>query len=256
MTKFNIFTLVAIAFVVTLAVFGVIPPEAVAAIPVVAFGTVFTENARVGDWLKWEEDQRYSREAITVLSGQNLKSGAVMGRQLVGATAAATAFAANTGNGVMGAITVTSDARRGIYKLIVIEPGTNVGTFEVEDPDGKVMGRGAVATAFSAGGLAFTLADGATDFVAGDGFNIEVVGGTFKYLEHDPAGTDGSEKPHAILFMDCNATAADTAAVAIVRKAIVASGSLVWKTAMTADQKAAALLTLEKAGGIVARTQV
>lgn len=36
------------------------------------------------------------------------------------------------------------------------------------------IGDGVVGSAFSAGGLAFTLADGATDFVAGDSFTIAV----------------------------------------------------------------------------------
>lgn len=257
MTKTHILTLCALIAFASLAALGVIPPEVVGAVPAAGFmfGTVFTENNRVSDWLKWEEDQRYSREAITLLSGQNLKSGAILGRQLIGATASAAAFAGNSGNGAMGAITVTGDARRGVYKLVIIEPGTNAGTFEVEDPDGKIIGRGTVAVAFSAGGLAFTLAD-ATDFISGDGFDITVVAGAFKYLEHDPAGTDGSEKPAGILLFDTNATSADTACVAVTRQAIVAAGSLVWKSGATADQKAAALLTLEKNFQIVNRTQV
>lgn len=90
------------------------------------------------------------------------------------ATAAAVAFAGNTGDGAMGAIVASAGAKAGIYKLTVIEPGANAGTFQVVDPDGVLVGIGAVASAFSAGGLAFTLADGATDFVAGDGFDITV----------------------------------------------------------------------------------
>ena len=46
--------------------------------------------------------------------------------------------------------------------------------FEVEDPDGILVGVGTVAVAFSAGGVAFTIADGATDFVAGSGFYVDV----------------------------------------------------------------------------------
>lgn len=88
--------------------------------------------------------------------------------------AAATAYAGNTGNGVMGAVTVSAGAKIGTYKLTIVDPAANVGNFLVEDPDGITIGQGDVAAAFSAGGLAFTLADGATDFVAGDGFNIVV----------------------------------------------------------------------------------
>jgi hypothetical protein len=81
----------------------------------------------------------------------------------------------NTGDGVMGAITVTARTKTGRYRLRVIEPGTNLGTFFVDDPDGRQIGAGVVAAAFSGGGLAFTLADGGTDFVSGDGFTIDVL---------------------------------------------------------------------------------
>lgn len=90
------------------------------------------------------------------------------------ATGSSAALGTNTGNGTMGAITVTAGAKQGDYVLTIIEPGANVGTFTVSDPDGVQVGDGAVASAYSAGGLAFTLADGATDFVAGDSFTITV----------------------------------------------------------------------------------
>ena len=97
-----------------------------------------------------------------------------IGVEVAAGTAVAAAFAGNTGNGTMGAVTVSAGAKAGVYNLIVIEPGANAGVFQVIDPDGVFVGRGTVAVAFSAGGLAFTLADGATDFVAGDGFTITV----------------------------------------------------------------------------------
>jgi hypothetical protein len=77
----------------------------------------------------------------------------------------------------MGAITVAAGTPRGTYRLQVIEPAGNAGTFAVFGPrhnPGPWIGN--VAAAFSGGGLSFTLADGGNDFVAGDGFTI-VVGG-------------------------------------------------------------------------------
>lgn len=99
--------------------------------------------------------------------------GCVLGATFA-ASASAAAVAGNTGDGAMGAVTPTAGAKEGRYKVTVIEPGTNAGKFSVEDPDGAVIGNGTVAVAFSAGGIAFTLADGATDFIAGDAFNIDV----------------------------------------------------------------------------------
>jgi hypothetical protein len=38
-----------------------------------------TEPNYLGDWLKFEEDNLYSRDRVTVASGQNLKTGTVVG---------------------------------------------------------------------------------------------------------------------------------------------------------------------------------
>lgn len=90
------------------------------------------------------------------------------------ATGTASAGTANTGNGAMGAVSVSAGAKEGTYQLLIIEPAANAGAFALYDPDGVFVDNGNVGAAFSAGGLAFTLADGATDFVSGDTFGIAV----------------------------------------------------------------------------------
>lgn len=40
---------------------------------------VQTEKNYLGDWLKFEEDNLYSRDEVTVASGQNLATGTVIG---------------------------------------------------------------------------------------------------------------------------------------------------------------------------------
>lgn len=102
------------------------------------------------------------------------EEGLRIGVQAAAGTAVAAAVAGNTGNGTMGAVTVSAGAKAGVYTLTIIEPAANAGAFIVTDPDGIVIGNGDVAVAFSAGGLAFTLADGATDFASGDQFTITV----------------------------------------------------------------------------------
>lgn len=90
-------------------------------------------------------------------------------------TATSAAWTGNTGDGAMGTVTVSAAAKVGVHKIVIAEPGANVGTFIHFDPDGNIVSKkGVVASAYSAGGLAFTLADGATDFVSGDGFDITV----------------------------------------------------------------------------------
>lgn len=119
---------------------------------------------------------RVLESAAGVAPGQPVFQGANAHGCVVGATFGATGSSTpgsgNVGNGVMGAITVTAGAKRGVYQLVVIEPAANAGAFAVYDPDGIFVDNGNVAAAFSAGGLAFTLADGATDFAAGDSFAI------------------------------------------------------------------------------------
>jgi len=140
---------------------------------------------------------------------------------ITAAGAVAAAYAGNTGNGAMGAITLGAGAKAGVYSLTIVEPGVNVGNFVVEDPDGLFVGQGDVAAAFSAGGLAFTLADGATDFVAGDGFTITVAGASGRYVAYSNAATDGREVAAAILYAPLADSTANQNAAAIVRDAEV-----------------------------------
>lgn len=164
---------------------------------------------------------------------------------ITASAAAATAWATNTGTGTMGAITVSTGVKVGTYKLAIIEPGSNVGTFLVTDPDGLIVGRGVVASAFSAGGLAFTLADGtAQDFISGDGFDIVIATGSGEYVAYDDDNTDGSDIASGILLDGVNATSAAQDAVAIVRLAEVASSRLVWASTNDATDKANGLADL------------
>lgn len=144
----------------------------------------------------------------TLVSGQNCVRGTVLGL-IAGTISAPAAGAGNTGNGTFAATpTAAAGIKAGTYRLVCIEPAANVGQFVLEDPDGIIVGRVTVAAAFAGPHLAFTLQDGATDFVAGDFFTIAVAEGT-KYAKSASAATDGSETPRAILAQDCDASAAD-----------------------------------------------
>lgn len=145
--------------------------------------------------------------AGTLLSGENLTRGAVVGKITVGAGSAAAA-AGNTGNGTISAITIGANAKAGVYKAVCIEPAANAGVWVVEDPDGVIIGRASVGVAF-AGAVGFTISDGATDFVSGDTFDITVAAGSGKYKRAVAAATDGSQRPIGILVEDANATGGD-----------------------------------------------
>lgn len=214
-----------------------------------------TMNNTIGQFLKYEADQRYSRENVTVVSGQNLAAGSVVGKVTVGTTATAAATAGNTGTGAMGEVTVSAGAMAGDYRLAITTVASNAGTFVVTNPHGALVGSGTVAVAFAKGGLAFTLAD-ATDFILGDSFTITVANGSGKIAEYDPAATNGTQTAIGVLIEGVDASSADAPGVIIARHAIVVDKSgLVWKSAMTSGDKDAGMVEL-KAVGILGRTTV
>lgn len=205
-------------------------------------GIVFTEGMHTGEFILSEQDGGLSRENVTIAaSAAALPAGQVLGRIRGAVTSAA--LGTNTGNGVMGAVTAGAGAKEGDYKLTVIEPAANGGAFMVEDPDGAVVGHGAVAVAFAAGGLSFTLADGATDFVAGDGFDITVTAITYKYKLSAAAATDGSEVPCAILWYDTDASSADKLCP-VATRGLFNERALTFGTGHTADSTREALQLL------------
>lgn len=86
-----------------------------------------------------------------------------------------------TGNGTLTALSVTGAPLPGAYTLTVNTAVTNGGIWTLTDPNGVVIsttltqtvGAGA-ATVLSAGGIQFTVTDGATDFGLGATFTITV----------------------------------------------------------------------------------
>jgi hypothetical protein len=212
-----------------------------------------TEGQHKAEFIVSEANGDLSRETVTVLMGQNLQAGHVVGKVTVG-TVSAAAASGNTGNGTIGTLSAGTGAKPGVYQAVCIEPATNSGTFNVEDPDGVSIGHAVVGSAF-AGAVGFTIADGATDFAAGDRFLITVAEGSDKYKEYNPANTDGSQVPAGLLLDNVDATDADQTSVAVVREAEVNANELVWFSGATDNQKSAALAQL-KDKHIIARPAV
>ncbi len=185
-------------------------------------------------------EQPLASRKVTLVSGENRTRGALLGR-IAGAVTTAAA-AGNTGNGTFAATpTVAAGVKEGVYQLVIIEPGANVGTFQLEDPEGNVVGTGVVASAFS-GPLAFTLQDGSTDFVAGDRFTITVAAGT-KYKLSLAAATDGSQVPLGILAEDRDASGGDAEAL-LYERGDFAESAITFGTGHTAASVRAGLREL------------
>ena len=213
------------------------------------------ESATLGDVLKGEAPNLYSREAVTVLAGDGaeraLKVGAVIARR-TRSTVTVTAGDGNTGDGEatladppLGAL-----AEAGIYRLACITAGA-AGTFQVLSPKGYVLPDLTIGTAYEGGHLNLTVADGATDFVAGDTFAIEV-SGDGKVVGLDPTAVDGTAEAIGIVAYDVTAPdGADTEVTAILRDAVLADRAIGWPAGIGETARAVAIADLEARGILV-----
>lgn len=218
-----------------------------------------TEGNYLGEIVKQEAQNRYSREAVTVLAGVGparvLEIGAVLGRITKGA-ATASAIAGNTGGGAAGAVTLGAKAKLGAYSLTCITAAAGGGVFKVVDPDGLRLGNDlTVGQAYVSDHINLTVSDGAPDFAVGDRFTVAVAAGPGKVKAVDFAATDGSQVAAGVLIAKVTASdGVDAQGVAIVRDAVIAPSKLAWPAGATSDQKTAALAQL-KALGIITREE-
>lgn len=186
-------------------------------------------------------DKAPLQRTITLLSGQTLARGAVLGRVSVGAAVSAAKAGGNTGNGALtldATTPVLAGAKAGVYAVRCIAAAANAGTFRVEGPDGDVLGDVAVGATF-ADDIKFVIADGGTDFVVGDGFDIAVAEAD-KYALSLAAAADGSQEPVAVLAIDCDASGGDKSTTAFFGGEFNAA-KLVFGTGHTAASVEAAL---------------
>ena len=183
----------------------------------------------------------HDAQAVTVLSGQNLKRGAVLGRQTVDEVpATGTAGGANTGDGtVTGVARGGADLEPGTYTARCVRAEADKGDLEITSPRGVVIGTAITGTAFTSSHLSLTVNDGTTDFAVGDLFTIEVTG-SGKYTLAAAAATDGSHRPERILADDCDATGGGRT-VPAYRAGGFNERALIFGTGLTAAAAKAAL---------------
>ena len=214
------------------------------------------EPTNLGDVLKCEAPNLYSREAVTVLAGDGaervLKAGAVIARR----SRTEVTVAAGDGNTGDGEATLSDPAlgqlaEAGLYRLACITAGADGGTFQVLSPKGYRLPDLTVGEAYAGGHLNLTVADGATDFAVGDTFAIEV-SGDGKVVGLDPAAVDGTAEAIGIVAYDVTALdGADTEVTAILRDAVLASRAIVWPAGIGETARAVAIANLEARGILV-----
>jgi hypothetical protein len=143
-------------------------------------------------------------DAGVLAAGQNVVRGALLGK----VTAGAVTVNALSGKGALTPDATTpllAGAQAGAYKAVCIAADTDSGTFRVFDPSGNVLGDVVVGATF-ANQIKFAIADGGTDFAAGDTFTVTVAAGNGQYKLSLAAAVDGSQKPVAVASADANGT--------------------------------------------------
>ncbi len=215
----------------------------------------YSESTYLGDVLKYEAPNLYSRDTVTVLAGSGaeriLMAGAVIAARSR-SEVTVTAGDGNTGDGeaTLADPALGAKAEAGIYRLACITAGA-AGTFQVLSPKGYVLPDLTVGTAYEGDHLNLTVADGAADFVAGDTFAIEV-SGDGKAVALDAAAVDGTAEAIGIVAFDVTAPdGTDTEVTAILRDAVLADRAIVWPDGINEAAKAAAIADLEARGILV-----
>lgn len=209
------------------------------------------EVNRIGDVLKFEAERQYSREGATF--GTNgaapvLPVGTVVSRVTKG-VATSSVDAGSTGNGVVTANpTVGAGAKPGVYRVLCIQKINNSGKFQVEDPEGNLLGTLTVGTPWTTH-LTFTVADGSADWEVGDAINITVAPGNGKYAVINFSALDGTDAAAGVLIQELATSASvDTQSVVVNKHSKVAGANLVWPSGATTNQKNAAIAQLEVLG--------
>ncbi len=208
----------------------------------------YTEPKRLSDILKYELSTLFCRGAGILLAGDSavrtVEMGAVLGQILFGTPTED--HTGNTGNGAMTGLALKSRAQLGDYSVECITATTNAATFAVFDPFGRRLADAATGAAYDNGEIAFSIADGGTDFVVGDSFAITVPAGSQKLTAIDFSAVDGSQRAAGVATLTATAPDGSDSSIAYLKRgpAVIASNDLVWPSGASAGQKAQALAEL------------
>lgn len=137
--------------------------------------TTLTETSHAGEFLCHEADPNFTREAVTVLSGQDLAAGEVLGQVSKAIAAAPIPAIDGTGTGLMSALTFGPAVQTGDYVITLLATSATA-AFSVVAPDGEALPNGAVGTAYKSEHLSFLISDGGT-MTEADSYTVTVTAG-------------------------------------------------------------------------------
>ena len=191
-----------------------------------------------GEFLIGESNDSMSREQSLVIPlTTRLQPGTVLGKITEGAvTVAGAPVAGNTGNGTMSTPTLDPATNAGVYRVLFSSPTV----FQVLDPRGVIVGRGAPGAAFT-GPVIFTITNGGTAFAAGDGFTITVtIAAANQWGPLDLTKNNGQEIAKGFNFYGLPINTGTTRTAIIARDARVNGKKIFWPAGITDLQKSTA----------------
>lgn len=209
----------------------------------------------ISDFIHSEYDQNYTSERRVLLAGSGaariLPQFALAAAVLLGAATVTPGAVVGTGDGAIGVVTADAGAEAGTYQVVIIEPASNGGVFQVFRPGGELDGAGTIGAAYN-GMINFTLADGAADFVPGDRIPVVVsyAAGSRKVVRWDPTATDGSQHIIGVNLWEAIAPdGVDGDCTLVVRGPLIGRReAIAWHPGATDEQKAAAYAALSALG--------
>ena len=211
----------------------------------------YSTPTAVGAVVVFEVAPEWSREPVTLKNGNAVAVGQVLAMVGGASPSSAAKSGGNTGNGTLtldATTPVLSGVKVGVYTVRF----TSATAYNVEDPDGFMIGSGSNGTAF-ADDLKFVTAAGGIAFVAGDGFDITVWAAAETFVPLSLTGVDGSQIPAAVAIEDKESSTNDQKIVVVLRGAVVDPTRLIWPSGATAGQIANGIATLKNLG-IVSRS--
>lgn len=178
-------------------------------------------------------DDDVTTRKVTIVSGQNLVAGSVIGGTETGVPAATAGAPFSTvggsvGNGAVTAVSADAGAMAGRWYIEITGAAGATAAFKVIRPDGQIDGTGNVGTPYNGtGSINASVADGATDYGAGHMIPIDVLyedgDSAKKYKLSLLAATDGSQVPDLVLAEDADASGGDIEAIAYETATLVSS---------------------------------
>lgn len=134
-----------------------------------------TETTHAGGYILSEPDGNRGRVNGTLISGQNLAAGAVLGKITKAIAAAPIPTIVGTGTGAMTLLSFGPDVQTGSY-VITLTATSATAAFTVTAPDGTALPAGLVGTAYASTHLNFLISSAGT-MTIGDSYTVVVTAG-------------------------------------------------------------------------------